>query len=193
VDESWLVLGLGNPGKEYARNRHNIGFLVADLLAGRIGAKFSRHRRAVAEVAEGRIGFGGPKVILAKPLTDMNLSGGPAAALAQFYKVPIGQVIAVHDELDLGYGQVKAKLGGGEGGHNGLRSMSKSLGGKEYARVRFGVGRPPGRQDPADYVLSDFSAVERKELEFLVDRAADVVEAIVTQGVEAAQNAYNGA
>jgi PTH1 family peptidyl-tRNA hydrolase len=193
VDESWLVLGLGNPGKEYARNRHNIGFLVADLLAGRIGAKFSRHRRAVAEVAEGRIGFGGPKVILAKPLTYMNLSGGPAAALAQFYKVPIGQVIAVHDELDLGYGQVKAKLGGGEGGHNGLRSMSKSLGGKEYARVRFGVGRPPGRQDPADYVLSDFSAVERKELEFLVDRAADVVEAIVTQGVEAAQNAYNGA
>jgi PTH1 family peptidyl-tRNA hydrolase len=132
-------------------------------------------------------------VILAKPLTYMNLSGGPAAALAQFYKVPIGQVIAVHDELDLGYGQVKAKLGGGEGGHNGLRSMSKSLGGKEYARVRFGVGRPPGRQDPADYVLSDFSAVERKELEFLVDRAADVVEAIVTQGVEAAQNAYNGA
>jgi PTH1 family peptidyl-tRNA hydrolase len=193
VDESWLVLGLGNPGKEYARNRHNIGFLVADLLAGRIGAKFGRHRRAVAEVAEGRIGFGGPKVILAKPLTYMNLSGGPAAALAQFYKVPIGQVIAVHDELDLGYGQVKAKLGGGEGGHNGLRSMSKSLGGKEYARVRFGVGRPPGRQDPADYVLSDFSAVERKELEFLVDRAADVVEAIVTQGVEAAQNAYNGA
>jgi PTH1 family peptidyl-tRNA hydrolase len=193
VDESWLVLGLGNPGKEYARNRHNLGFLVADLLAGRIGAKFSRHRRAVAEVAEGRIGFGGPKVILAKPLTYMNLSGGPAAALAQFYKVPIGQVIAVHDELDLGYGQVKAKLGGGEGGHNGLRSMSKSLGGKEYARVRFGVGRPPGRQDPADYVLSDFSAVERKELEFLVDRAVDVVEAIVTQGVEAAQNAYNGA
>lgn len=193
MDESWLVLGLGNPGKEYARNRHNIGFLVADLLAGRIGAKFGRHRRAVAEVAEGRLGFGGPKVILAKPLTYMNLSGGPAAALAQFYKVPIGQVIAVHDELDLGYGQVKAKLGGGEGGHNGLRSMSKSLGGKEYARVRFGVGRPPGRQDPADYVLSDFSPVERKELDFLVDRAADVVEAIVTQGVEAAQNAYNGA
>ncbi|MEH1130618.1 aminoacyl-tRNA hydrolase [Micromonospora sp. CPCC 206061] len=193
MDESWLVLGLGNPGKEYARNRHNVGFLVADLLAGRIGAKFGRHRRAVAEVAEGRLGYGGPKVVLAKPLTYMNLSGGPAAALAQFYKVPIGQVIAVHDELDLGYGQVKAKLGGGEGGHNGLRSMSKSLGGKEYARVRFGIGRPPGRQDPADYVLSDFSAVERKELEFLVDRAADVVEAIVTQGVEAAQNAYNGA
>jgi PTH1 family peptidyl-tRNA hydrolase len=193
VDESWLVVGLGNPGKEYARNRHNVGFLVADLLAGRIGAKFGRHRRAVAEVAEGRLGYGGPKVILAKPLTYMNLSGGPAAALAQFYKVPIGQVVAVHDELDIGYGLVKAKLGGGEGGHNGLRSMSKSLGGKEYARVRFGVGRPPGRQDPADYVLSDFSAAERKELEFLVDRAADVVEAIVTQGVEAAQNAYNGA
>jgi PTH1 family peptidyl-tRNA hydrolase len=193
VDESWLVVGLGNPGKEYARNRHNVGFLVADLLAGRMGAKFGRHRRAVAEVAEGRLGYGGPKVVLAKPLTYMNLSGGPAAALAQFYKVPLGQIIAVHDELDIGYGQVRAKLGGGEGGHNGLRSMSKSLGGKEYARVRFGIGRPPGRQDPADYVLSDFSAAERKELEFLVDRAADVVEAIITDGIEAAQNRYNGA
>ncbi|MEJ3742122.1 aminoacyl-tRNA hydrolase [Actinomycetes bacterium KLBMP 9797] len=192
MDESWLVVGLGNPGREYAGNRHNVGFLVADLLAARIGGKFGRHRRAVAEAVEGRFGYGGPKVVLAKPLTYMNLSGGPAAALAQFYKVPLGQVVAVHDELDLPYGQVKAKLGGGEGGHNGLRSLSKSLGGKEYPRVRFGIGRPPGRQDPADYVLSDFSAVERKELDFLLDRAADVVEAIVTQGIEAAQNAYNG-
>jgi PTH1 family peptidyl-tRNA hydrolase len=189
----WLVVGLGNPGKEYARNRHNVGFLVAELLAERIGAKFSRHRRAVAEVAEGRLGFGGPKTVLAKPLTYMNLSGGPVAALAQFYKVPPGQVIAVHDELDIGYGQVRAKCGGGEGGHNGLRSMSKSLGTKDYVRVRFGIGRPPGRQDPADYVLSDFSAAERKELDFLVDRAADVVESIVTRGLEWTQNAYHGA
>jgi peptidyl-tRNA hydrolase, PTH1 family len=193
MDETWLVVGLGNPGKEYARNRHNVGFLVADLLAARIGARFGRHRRAVAEAAEGRLAPGGPRVVLAKPLTYMNLSGGPAAALSQFYKISVGNIIAVHDELDLGYGQVRAKLGGGEGGHNGLRSLSKSLGGKDYVRVRFGIGRPPGRQDPADYVLSDFSAAERKELEFLVDRAADVVEAVVTQGVEAAQNAYNGA
>jgi PTH1 family peptidyl-tRNA hydrolase len=193
MDETWLVVGLGNPGKEYARNRHNVGFLVADLLAARIGVRFGRHRRAVAEVAEGRLTPGGPRVVLAKPLTYMNLSGGPAAALSQFYKISVGNVIAVHDELDLGYGQVRAKLGGGEGGHNGLRSLSKSLGSKDYVRVRFGIGRPPGRQDPADFVLSDFSATERRELEFLVDRAADVVEAVVTQGVEAAQNAYNGA
>lgn len=188
----WLVVGLGNPGREYAGNRHNVGFMVAELLAGRVGARFGRHKRAVAEVAEGRLGFGGPKLVLAKPLTYMNLSGGPVAALSQFYKVPPAQVIAVHDELDIDFGQVRIKFGGGEGGHNGLRSMSKSLGTKDYARVRFGVGRPPGRQDPADFVLSDFSAVERKELDFLVDRAADVVESVIVKGVEPTQNLYHG-
>ncbi|MEU8087291.1 aminoacyl-tRNA hydrolase [Micromonospora sp. NPDC049101] len=188
----WLVVGLGNPGREYAGNRHNVGFMVADLLAGRLGARFGRHKRAVAEVGEARLGFGGPKLVLAKPLTYMNLSGGPVAALAQFYKVPATQVIAVHDELDIGFGQVRVKFGGGEGGHNGLRSMSKSLGTKDYARVRFGVGRPPGRQDPADYVLSDFGAAERKELDFLVDRAADVVESVIVKGVEPTQNLYHG-
>jgi PTH1 family peptidyl-tRNA hydrolase len=193
TDEApFLVVGLGNPGKEYAGNRHNVGFLVADLLARRVGAKFGRSKRAGADVAEGRLGFGGPRLVLVKPLTFMNLSGGPVASLAQFFKVPVDNVIAVHDELDLPYGQIRAKRGGGEGGHNGLRSMSKSLGSKEYARVRFGIGRPPGRQDPADYVLSDFSAAERKELEFLVDRAADVVEAVVVEGVEWAQNKYHG-
>jgi PTH1 family peptidyl-tRNA hydrolase len=200
MDELYLVVGLGNPGREYKGNRHNAGFMVADLLAARIGARFSRHKRAVAEVAEGRLAaapasgvLGGHRVVLAKPLTYMNLSGGPVAALSQFYKIPIGNIIAIHDELDLGYGTVRAKVGGGEGGHNGLRSMSKSLGSKDYVRVRFGIGRPPGRQDPADYVLSDFSATERKELEFLVDRAADVAETVVTRGVEVAQNAFNGA
>ncbi|MEV4479430.1 aminoacyl-tRNA hydrolase [Micromonospora coxensis] len=188
----WLVVGLGNPGREYAGNRHNVGFMVADLLAGRVGARFGRHKRAVAEVAEGRLGFGGPKLVLVKPLTYMNLSGGPVAALAQFHKIPADRVIAVHDELDIPYGQLRIKLGGGEGGHNGLRSMSKSLGTKDYVRVRFGIGRPPGRQDPADYVLSDFGATERKELEFLVDRAADVVESVVSKGVEPTQNAYHG-
>jgi PTH1 family peptidyl-tRNA hydrolase len=122
----------------------------------------------------------------------MNLAGGAVVALAQFFKVPVERVIAVHDELDVPFGQVRAKRGGGEGGHNGLRSMSKSLAGKEYARVRFGIGRPPGRQDPADSVLSDVSGAERKELEFLVDRAADVVEAVVLEGVEWAQNKYHG-
>ena len=198
TDESpWLVVGLGNPGKEYAGNRHNVGFMVADLLASRVGAKFGRAKRAHAEVAEGRLGQnsgfgGGPKLVLLKPLTYMNLSGAPVVSLAQFFKVPVSNVIAVHDELDVPFGQVRAKRGGGEGGHNGLRSMSKSLSSKEYARVRFGIGRPPGRQDPADYVLSDFSGAERKKLEFLVDRTADVVEAIVLEGVEWAQNKYHG-
>ena len=191
-DAPWLVVGLGNPGKEYAGNRHNVGFMVAGLLASRMGAKFGRSKRAHAEVAEGRLGFGGPKLILAKPLTYMNLSGAPVSQLVQFFKIPVDNVLAVHDELDLPYGQVRAKRGGGEGGHNGLRSMSKSLGTKEYARVRFGVGRPPGRQDPADFVLSDFTAAERKELEFLVDRAADMAEAVVLEGVEWAQNKYHG-
>ncbi|XVU24842.1 aminoacyl-tRNA hydrolase [Actinoplanes sp. CA-054009] len=191
-DAPWLVVGLGNPGKEYAGNRHNVGFMVADLLASRVGAKFGRSKRAHGEVAEGRLGFGGPKLVLVKPLTFMNLSGNAVVSLAQFFKVPVSNVIAVHDELDVPFGQVRAKRGGGEGGHNGLRSMSKSLSSKEYARVRFGVGRPPGRQDPADYVLSDFSGVERKELDFLIDRAADVVEAIVLEGVEWAQNKYHG-
>ncbi|MEV6298105.1 aminoacyl-tRNA hydrolase [Actinoplanes sp. NPDC051861] len=188
----WLVVGLGNPGREYSGNRHNVGFLVADLLASRIGGKFGRAKRAQGDAAEGRLGYGGPRLILLKPLTYMNLSGAPVVALSQFFKVPVANVIAVHDELDVPFGQVRAKRGGGEGGHNGLRSMSKSLASKEYARVRFGIGRPPGRQDPADYVLSDFSAAERKELDFLVDRAADVAEAIVLEGVEWAQNKYHG-
>jgi PTH1 family peptidyl-tRNA hydrolase len=191
-DAPWLVAGLGNPGREYAGHRHNVGFRVADLLATRVGGRFGKAKRTAAEVAEGRLGFGGPKLILVKPLTYMNLSGAPVLALSQFFKVPVENVVAVHDELDVPYGQVRVKRGGGEGGHNGLRSMSKSLGSKEYARVRFGIGRPPGRQDPADYVLSDFSGAERKELEFLVDRAADVVEAVVLEGVEWAQNKYHG-
>jgi PTH1 family peptidyl-tRNA hydrolase len=191
-DAPWLVVGLGNPGKEYAGHRHNVGFRVVDLLASRVGAKFGRSKRAHAEVAEGRLGYGGPKLILMKPLTYMNLSGAAVASLAQFFKVPLEQVLAVHDELDVPFGEVRAKRGGGEGGHNGLRSMSKSLGSKDYARVRFGIGRPPGRQDPADFVLSDFGSAERKELDFLVDRAADVTEAVVLEGVEWAQNKYHG-
>jgi PTH1 family peptidyl-tRNA hydrolase len=192
MTDPWLVVGLGNPGKEYAGNRHNVGFMVAGLLASRVGAKFGRSKRSHAEVAEGRLGFGGPKLILVRPLTFMNLSGAPVVQLAQFFKVPLENVVAVHDELDVPFGQVRVKRGGGEGGHNGLRSMSKSLASKDYARVRFGIGRPPGRQDPADYVLSDFGSAERKELDFLVDRAADVVEAVILEGVEWAQNKYHG-
>lgn len=193
--EAWLVVGLGNPGPRYAANRHNVGYMVADLLAKRIGATFSRHRKAVAEVAEGRLGFGldAPRLVLAKPLSYMNLSGGPVAGLSQFYKVPPSQIVAVHDELDIPYGQLRLKVGGGEGGHNGLRSMSSSLSTKDYVRVRFGIGRPPGRQDPADFVLNDFTAAERKDLEFLVDRAADAVETVVTKGLATAQQIYHTA
>jgi len=195
VNDAWLVVGLGNPGTEYAKNRHNVGFMVADLLAARSGTRFSRARRAVAQVAEARLGLGdlAPRLVLVKPMTYMNLSGGPISALRQFYKVPMDQVIAIHDELDIPYGQLRLKQGGGEGGHNGLRSMSGSLGDKNYLRVRFGIGRPPGRQDPADYVLSDFSPVERKELDFLLDRTADATEALIGRGLEWTQNAYHAA
>lgn len=191
----WLVVGLGNPGRVYEHNRHNVGFMIADLLARRTGARFGRHRRAVADVAEARLGVGidAPALVLAKPLTYMNLAGGAVAALANFYKVPAEQIIAVYDELDLPFGVLRTKLGGGEGGHNGARSISRSLGTRDYLRVRFGIGRPPGRQDPADYVLSDFTAAERKELDYLVDRAADIVESLINVGLEPTQNAYHGA
>ena len=191
--DPWLVVGLGNPGPEHAKHRHNVGFMVVDVLAARTGARFGRHRKAVAQVAEARLGLGdqAPRLILVKPMTYMNLSGGPVVGLAQFYKVPVDRILAVHDELDLPYGALRLKVDGGEGGHNGLRSMSRSLGSKEYLRARFGIGRPPGRQDPADYVLSDFSASERKDLEYFVDRAADAVEAVLARGLEWAQNAYH--
>jgi PTH1 family peptidyl-tRNA hydrolase len=191
AESPWLVVGLGNPGPEYAKHRHNVGYLVVDVLAQRVGARFRRHSRASAQVAEGRLGFGGPRLVLVKPLTYMNLSGGPVAGLAQFYRVPIERIVAVHDELDIPFGTIRLKRGGGEGGHNGLRSLSKSVGDSNYLRVRFGIGRPPGRQDPADFVLSDFSAVERKELDFLVDRAADALEGVLVRGLEWAQNAYH--
>jgi PTH1 family peptidyl-tRNA hydrolase len=189
--DAWLIVGLGNPGPAYARNRHNVGFLVADLLASRIGAKFGRSRRAAADDAEGFLRPGGPKIVLAKPTTFMNLLGAPTVALARFYKIPPAQVIAVHDDLDLDFGRIRVKIGGGEGGHNGLRSISGSMATKEYVRVRFGIGRPPGRQDPADYVLADFSAAQRKELDFLVDRAADIAESVIEIGVEPTQNKYH--
>lgn len=183
----WLVAGLGNSGPEYAGNRHNIGFMVADLLARRIGGRFTSHKSRV-QVVEGRIG--GQRVVLGKPMTYMNLSGGPVTALRDFYKVPIERVIAVHDELDIGYATLRLKKGGGDNGHNGLKSITKLLG-PDYLRVRCGIGRPPGRMEVATFVLRDFSAAERKELEWFVDRAADAVEALIDDGLERAQSTYN--
>jgi len=189
----WLIVGLGNPGPEYANNRHNVGFMVADLLAERIGGKFKRAGKAQAQVLEGRIGAPGPasrRVVLVKPTSFMNLSGGPVNALRDFYKVPLANIVAVHDELDIDYGTLRLKLGGGDNGHNGLKSMTKAMG-PDYHRVRFGIGRPPGRMQVADFVLKDFSSTERKELDFLVDRATDSVECLVSEGLERAQSAYN--
>lgn len=187
VEGPWLVAGLGNPGPEHAGNRHNIGFMVADLLAERIGGRFKAHRSR-AQVVEGRIG--GQRVVLAKPMTFMNLSGGPVTGLRDFYKVPVERIVAVHDELDIAYPTLRLKCGGGDNGHNGLKSITKSLG-PEYGRVRCGIGRPPGRMEVAAFVLRDFSATERKELDWFVDRAADAVEALVTEGLERAQSTYN--
>ncbi|MCF3121907.1 aminoacyl-tRNA hydrolase [Streptomyces arenae] len=189
----WLIAGLGNPGPEYAMNRHNVGFMVADLLAHRMGGTFKRAAKAQAQVVEGRIGSPGPasrRVILVKPMSYMNVSGGPVTALRDFYKVPTEHIVAVHDELDIDYGTLRLKLGGGDNGHNGLKSMTKAMG-PDYHRVRFGIGRPPGRMQVADFVLKDFSSTERKELDYFVDRAADAVEALVTDGLERAQSTYN--
>lgn len=187
-DERWLVVGLGNHAPEYAGHRHNAGFMVADLLAARIGVRFKAHRSR-AEVAEGRLA--GSPVTLAKPRSYMNLSGGPVAALRDFYKIPPDRIVVVHDELDLPFGTLRLKQGGGDNGHNGLRSVTRALGVPGYHRVRFGIGRPPGRMDPADFVLRDFSAAERRELPLLIDRAADAVETLLQDGLVAAQNVYN--
>ena len=185
-----LVVGLGNPGPAYRGNRHNVGFMVLDLLADRLRARFKAHKGR-AEVVEGRLGpLPGRRAVLAKPRSYMNESGGPVTALRDFYKVPVDRIVVVHDELDLPYGTLRLKRDGGDNGHNGLRSISRSLG-PEYLRVRFGIGRPPGRTDPADWVLRDFAGAERKELDYNVDRAADAVETLVLDGLEPAQNRFN--
>jgi PTH1 family peptidyl-tRNA hydrolase len=192
-DETWLVVGLGNPGSTYVSTRHNVGHLVVDLLASRSGELFKAHRRGRSDVVETRIGGPpGVRAILAKPRSYMNTTGGPVASLCAFYKLAPSQVIAIHDELDIPYGTLRIKHGGGDNGHNGLRSIRAALGTGDFLRVRFGIGRPPGRMEPAAYVLKPWSAAERKELDLHVDRAADAVEALVVDGLAYAQNHYNG-
>ncbi|MCW2866800.1 MAG: peptidyl-tRNA hydrolase [Marmoricola sp.] len=190
----WLVVGLGNPGPTYADTRHNIGYLVLDELVRRVGGKWRSHKSGRAEVVEGRLGAPGtpaPRVVLARPRSFMNELGGPVKALATFYKVDPDHVIAVHDELDIAFGTLRVKFGGGDNGHNGLKSMRSSLGTGDFFRVRAGIGRPPGRQDPADFVLSAYSKAERAELPFQVDSAADAIECLITQGLDATQQKHN--
>lgn len=196
MDAPWLVVGLGNPGPRYEGNRHNIGAMTIAELARGARATLRQHRKAQALAAEVRLGTApggmpGPRAVLARPTTYMNVSGGPVAGLVGFYKVPLEQVVVVHDELDIDFGAVRLKRGGGEGGHNGLRSISQSLGSRDYLRVRLGIGRPPGRQDPADYVLSDFPARERTEVELLVGDGADAVLELVQVGLEAVQQRFH--
>ncbi|MFK4729980.1 aminoacyl-tRNA hydrolase [Agromyces mediolanus] len=189
AQNTWLVVGLGNPGAQYAGNRHNVGQMVLDELAARLGASFKSHKTP-SRVAEGFLRPGGPKLVLAKSNSYMNTSGGPVSALAKFYDVPPERLIVVHDELDLPFDTVRLKQGGGHGGHNGLRDISKALG-PDYLRVRVGIGRPPGRQDAADFVLKDFSGTERQTLPNLLADAADAVEAIADDGLLAAQQRFH--
>lgn len=184
--EPLLVVGLGNPGPQYAKTRHNVGFMVADLLAARMGATFKVHKRSGAEIVTGRLGH--RPVVLAKPRTFMNESGRQVGPLAKFYSVLPTDLIVIHDELDIEFSQIRLKLGGGEGGHNGLRSIANALGTKNFQRVRVGIGRPPGRKDPAAFVLENFSATERTEVPTLCELAADACELLIDVGLEAAQN-----
>jgi PTH1 family peptidyl-tRNA hydrolase len=186
VAEPLLVVGLGNPGENYARTRHNVGFMVADLLAARLGSKFKAHKRSGAEIATGRLT--GHAVVLAKPRCYMNESGRQVVPLAKFYSVPPADIIVIHDELDIDFGRIRLKLGGGEGGHNGLRSIATALGTKDFQRVRIGIGRPPGRKDPAAFVLENFSATERAEVPTICEQAADATELLIELGLESAQN-----
>lgn len=184
--EPLLVVGLGNPGPAYAKTRHNVGFMVADVLAARIGSAFKVHKKSGAEVITGRLA--GAPVVLAKPRCYMNESGRQVGPLAKFYSVPAGRIVVIHDELDIDFGRIRLKVGGGEGGHNGLRSVASALSSKDFQRVRIGVGRPPGRKDPAAFVLEAFTAAERTELPTICEQAADATELLIAQGLEPAQN-----
>jgi len=181
-----LVVGLGNPGPNHARTRHNVGFMVVDLLAERIGSAFKLHKKSGADVATGRLS--GRPVVLARPRCYMNESGRQVGPLAKFYSVPTDGVVVIHDDLDLDFGRIRLKQGGGEGGHNGLRSIATVLGSKDFQRVRFGIGRPPGRQDPAAFVLQAFGSRERDELPTICEQAGDATELLIEMGLEPAQN-----
>lgn len=186
---SWLIVGLGNPGPTYATTRHNVGYFVTDALAARIGAPFKAHSSKRADVVEGRLG--GERVVLARSRSFMNDSGGAVATLASYYGIEPDHVIAIHDEIDIDLDQLRVKFGGGDNGHNGLKSMRKSLGTGDFFRVRFGVGRPTGRMEVHDFVLKPFTSAERKKLPVLVEEAADAVESLISQGLALTQASFN--
>jgi PTH1 family peptidyl-tRNA hydrolase len=188
--DTWLIVGLGNPGPRYELTRHNVGQMVVDELAARRGETFRSHK-AGARVVETWLRPGGVKLVLAKPNTFMNVSGGPVAGLARFYGVPPERVAVIHDELDIPFDAIKLKAGGGHGGHNGVRDVAKALDSVDFARVRVGIGRPTGRQDPADWVLDPFGPAERKNLPILLGDAADAVEQLVDEGLLAAQQKHH--
>ena len=189
---TWLVVGLGNPGEKYAATRHNIGQMVIDELARRHSVKFSSHKSRT-DIAAFKLGVGidAHSVIIGKSKSYMNETGGPVKALANFYSVEPTKIIALHDELDIPFAAIRTKLAGGDNGHNGLKSMTSSFGTPDYYRIRLGIGRPMGQQDPADFVLKAFSKVEQKDLAEFIDRGADVVESLITKGLEATQSAFN--
>jgi len=197
---TWLVVGLGNPGSAYAATRHNVGRLVVEELADRVrdssATAWRRHRTGRADTVEARLGTPGdadaPRVVFLRPRTFMNESGGPVASVAAYLRVPADHVVVAHDEIDLPFGRLRLKRGGGDNGHNGVRSMRTSLRSGDFSRLRVGIGRPPGSQDPADFVLSTWSAAERRELPDLVTRAADAVDSLLHSGLEQAQNVFNG-
>ncbi len=190
--DGWLVVGLGNPGPEYQSTRHNVGYLVADELVARMGGRWRAHKSGRALAAEGRLsGTPGVRAVLGRGRCYMNESGGPVATLMSSYGIEPARLVVIHDELDIPFDTVRLKLGGGDNGHNGLKSIRRSAGNGDYFRVRVGIGRPQGRQDPADFVLSPFSATERRELALHVARAADVVESLMTDGLEETQSRYN--
>jgi PTH1 family peptidyl-tRNA hydrolase len=186
VAEPLLVVGLGNPGPQYATTRHNLGFLVADVLSDRIGSSFKVHKKSGAEVATGRLGD--TSVVLAKPRTYMNESGRHVGPLAKFFSVAPADVIVLHDELDIDFARIRLKFGGGVAGHNGLRSIASALGTNDFQRVRLGIGRPPGRKSGATFVLENFDSRERPELGVFLEQAADATELLVRHGLEVAQN-----
>lgn len=184
-----MVVGLGNPGPTYASTRHNIGYMVADVLAARMGGSWKKHKSGRADVVEGRLA--GERVVLGRARSYMNESGGPVSTLAKFYDVEPDHVIAIHDELDIDFGMLRIKQGGGDNGHNGLKSIRQSLDSGEFFRVRVGIGRPPGRQDVHDFVLKAYSSTERKDLPTYIEEAADAIESLITVGLDRTQSVFN--